>query len=216
MDDVFDVANLRIPLLIVENYFMCSRTVELVLRSKGVWRIVSGEKEKPENAEALLKFDTHKKVTFSCILLSVHESCMGSVMTIRDLADVWRPLKNNSELVSQASIDVLLERYQDMNMDASESVLDYVNRLAIIEMQLGGIGHTVTDAEKLRAVIRALTKDFEVTAEVIIQTGTCLKDAIPRLIAKEGQLLKHGKRSPHDSGNASALQAQTLKMAHAK
>ncbi|PXF41798.1 hypothetical protein BWQ96_08475 [Gracilariopsis chorda] len=88
-------------------------------------------------------------------------------MNMCDPSAIWWKLKPNLEMVSQASIDALLERYQDMRMDASESVLDYINRLAVIEMKLGGIRHTVSDVENLRAILRGITNDFDVTAEVI-------------------------------------------------
>ncbi|PXF45964.1 hypothetical protein BWQ96_04277 [Gracilariopsis chorda] len=114
-------------------------------------------------------------------------------------------------MLSQASIDALLERYQDMRMDASESVLDYINRLAVIQMKLGAVGHTVSDAGKLRAILRGLTNDFDVTAEVVNHTATSLNDAVPRLIAKESQLSKQDRTCNIVKGHARALHTRTKK-----
>ncbi|PXF46064.1 hypothetical protein BWQ96_04164 [Gracilariopsis chorda] len=133
---LFDAAKLRIQQLNADNYFMQSHKVQLVLRAKDVWRLVTGTEVKPETDAAMLKFETRRDTAFSCILLSVHESCVAPVMNMRDSSAISAKVKSEFEIVSQASIDALLESYQYMRMDASERVLDYINRLAVIEMSV--------------------------------------------------------------------------------
>lgn len=165
---VVDVNKIRLPLLTSTNYFLWSRKIELVLRSKGLWSIVDGCESPPEGSgESLRKFDRRKEIALSTILLLVHDSCVAPVMDMRNPSLVWKTLKEQHQAVSQASRDGLLDRYQAMKMKPSESVLEFRARLSELESQLGGIGYNTSEAEQLRALLRGLRDEFGVTAEVI-------------------------------------------------
>lgn len=194
--DTVDTSRYRIEPLTASNYFMWSRKMEIVLRGKGLWDIVSGNEEEPlvDGAEsgqattvpnALLKFRRRQDVALTNLLLTVDDSCSASVISMRDPKEVWDTLKSMFHTISEASIDAYLLQYQSIKMRPGEKVMQYVNRMTVIENKLATIGHAITSVEKKRALLRGLSEDFAITVEVIRATGKNFTEAVAHLVVHE-------------------------------
>ena len=200
-----DLAKFRVPLLTSSNYYLWSRKLELILRSKGLWQIVSGKETRPTDETQSLKFDQKNDIALSTILLLVHDSYVSPVLHLKEHKKVWDTLKAQYETVNQASKDALLERYQNSKMGNNEQVLQYRAQLSEIEAKLTAVGYAPNDEEKLRALLRGLRPEFAITAEVIRATNKSLVEGLALLINKEATIY-------NDSSNiskATALQTQT-------
>ena len=182
-----DTSRYRIKPLSTTNYYSWSNKIELVLRGKGLWKLVTGDEQEPAAGDesVIAKFARRRDVAVTTILLSIEESCLSPVMNLRDPIEIWRTLRETFQSVSEASIDAYLSRYQNLKMKGSEGVMDYVNRLKMVENQLYDIGHLLSDADKKRALLRGLREEYKVTAEVVRVTGKTLSEAIAQLIMVE-------------------------------
>lgn len=90
--------------------------------------------------------------------------------------------------VSQSNIDDLLESDNRINMIEKDTVMEYVNRLFILETRLENNSHMLRDNEKRRAVLKRLRGDFEVTGDVIRGMDKSVNEAIVFLVMKEGKM----------------------------
>ena len=201
-----ELGKFRIPLLTSQNYFLWSRKLQLVLRSKGLWPIVNGTEKKPsEGDEAIKKFDQRSDIALSTILLLVHDSYVSPVIYLSDPKDVWNTLAKQYKSVSQASRDALLEKYQNLKMKSDETILQFRARLSQLESQLNGVGYATTDEEKLRALLRGLRNEFNITCEIIRGMGKSLADGIALLINKEASISSNENSNDPESETGKAL-----------
>ena len=144
-EDKVDTSRYHIQPLSSENYYMWSNKVEIVLRGKGLWNIVTGEELPPtsDNADALQKYMRRRDVAVTNLLLSIEDSCSATVINLRDPAEIWDRLKQMFKSTSEARIDAYLEQYQNVRMAPSEKIMTYVNRLNELENRLANIGHVI-------------------------------------------------------------------------
>lgn len=79
-----------------------------------------------------------------------------------------------------------------------ESVIEYISRIEKPNIELQAVGHPVVDLKKI-SVLRGMTAQFSVTAQVIKTTGKSFKEAISNLIVAESAFPKEidGKGISH-------------------
>ena len=118
-----------------------SRKLELVLRGKGLWRLVFGDESisGTDDEKSKASFERRKDVALTTILLSVDDSCIAPVIDERDPTVAWRTLKKIRQAVSDASIDSYLTKYQQIRMKENEGIIKVVNRLTQLENKLMGV-----------------------------------------------------------------------------
>ena len=187
-----DTSRYHIKALTAENYYMWSNKMEIVLRGKGLWGIVNGNETLPAaaSAEVQSKFEQRCDVAVTNLLLSIDDSCLSAVISLRDPKEIWHTLKDMFKSTAEASIDAYLSQYQNMKMRTSEKVMQYVNRLRELENKLIEIGHTLSDKDKRRTLLKGLRPEFSVTAEVIRATEKNIGQAISMLVVHEASLEK--------------------------
>lgn len=95
-------------------------------------------------------------------------------------------------MVSDASVDAKLCALQNIEMDHSEAIVEYSNRLLIIVHELMAISHEVTESEKKHILLRRLTPDFEVISQVMRTTEKRFgEDVSSRVVAEASKEKKH-------------------------
>ena len=88
--------------------------------------------------------------------------------------------------VSDACINTYLEKIQFLKMDDDEKIMEYVNRLVEVENNLEGVGHVLSEKDKIRALLIGLREEYEVTAKVIRAMDMCFTKAVSELVIEEG------------------------------
>ena len=162
--------------------------MQLLLRGKGLWYIVSGTERAPPESDAtgISKYVHRKDVALTDIILSIEDSCSHAVINMEDPALVWEKLQAMYKGVSDACIDTYLEKLQCLKMDEDEKIMEYVNRLVSVENDLAGVGHVLNEKDKIRALLRGLREEYEVTAKVIRAMNTSFTKAVSELVIEEG------------------------------
>lgn len=169
----------QVDLLTADNYFIWSNDLEILLRGKGLWGYVNGDITDPidlSNNEGGVsadraKFKQKMDLALANIFMTINASCKASVITLRDPKEVWDKLKEMYQTVSETAIDAKLMKFQQMEMTKGETVIEFANRIESIVNELAAVGHIIREMEKKRAILRGLTTDFAVAAQVI-RTGT--------------------------------------------
>ena len=185
--DSFDPTKLSLQKLNSTNFLMWAHKVEVILRGKCLWNIVNGSETAPTTPEALHKFNQRQDQAITILLLSIEDSCLAPVITMRDPKKIWETLSSSFRTSSEASVDVFLHEYQSLSMGDSEKVMAYINRMTELENKLSSVGHTLTDADKKRAMLRGLRGEFKVIAGVIRATEKSVQDAIGLLFVQEAE-----------------------------
>lgn len=185
LPDTVDTSRYQVERLNATNYFLWSRKIELVLRGKGLWGFISGDEDEPTTETEKAKYLRRKDMALSNLLLTIEDACSASVIDLREPKAVWEELKTIYQAVSTASVDSFLTQYQGMKMCPKEKVVEYVNRLTQLENKLSGVGHAVSAEEKTRALLRGLTPNFKVPAQVIRALGHDRNVAVGMLVTHE-------------------------------
>ena len=85
-DDKVEVDRFRIQKLSTSNYFLFLRKIEIVLRGKGIWKIVSGEETGPDTStatgEEMENFYQRRDRALSTLLLTIDDACSAFVISI--------------------------------------------------------------------------------------------------------------------------------------
>ena len=168
--------------------------MEVLLRGKALWEIITGDETEPRGDEAALKqFKIRKDRATTCLLMSIEERCLPSVISLRDPRTIWLRLEETYQKISRASIDAYLLQYQELRMATGEKIMEFVNRLQDVENKLIGIGQLLSEDDKRRCLLRGLRSEFAITAEVIRGTDKSISDAISQLLVFEASQIQEGK-----------------------
>ena len=208
-EDRVDSSRYHIKPLSEENYFMWSNKMEIVLRGKGLWGIVTGDEAPPSaeaNADAVDKYNRRRNVAVTNLLLTIEDSVSAAVISLRNPKEIWDILQKTNQQVSEASIDAYLAQYQNVRMAPDEKVMTYVNRLKHLENKLAEVGHNISKTEKRRTLLRGLREEFAVTAEVVRATEKDVSEAIAQLIVFEATM-DESTTSNSDEQDAKAFAA---------
>ena len=99
------------------NYYIWSRKIELVLRWKGLWTIVTGEEEEPErDSKDLRSFRQRKDQALSTILMAIEDSYSAMVIDMRDPEELWEVLRTSYKAVSEAAVDAYFTQYEAVKL----------------------------------------------------------------------------------------------------
>lgn len=88
--EMADTSKFKIDVLRNDNYFMWSRKMKLILRAKGVWNIVNGVETTPEESSTseMSRFERKHDIALTNLVLSIDDSCVGSVIEMIDAKEV--------------------------------------------------------------------------------------------------------------------------------
>ena len=177
--------------------------MKLVLLTKGAWKIVTGSETHPDkaNQEEMVKFHRKSDTALAAFLPSVSNECSASVVDMEDPKQVWDTLKAQLNAVSSAAVDTYLERYQSIQMEHGEGVMQYVNRLTDLENRLAAIGNPVSREEKRRSILRGLDADFDTVSDMIQELDKDRSASIGILITKEIALNRKRVDSSNNGGS---------------
>ena len=170
-NDKLDSSFFRIDRLGPQNYYLWSNEMEIMLRGKGIWKHVEGSAVTPTDEAKLATHERNQVLALANIMMSINPARKASVLRLGHPKEVWKTLKVTYQMVSEASIDAKLSALQEIGMATSESILEYSNRIKTLTNELLAIGHRVSDIEKKRALLRGLSPNFSVIAQVIRATG---------------------------------------------
>lgn len=173
---------------------------------KGYWRLVEGKPPLPDNSsvEQVEAYEQKGHAALETMMNAFNDKILGVATSSKTPKELWERLKAKYEAAG-ASVDSVIEQYQVTDMVPGESVIDYEIRLNTLETRLASMGKEIDEDEKIRALLRGLTKKFESTVEAIRWNKKTRGDAVEMLVTKEGDLREKGMRHTTEHPEARAL-----------
>ena len=204
MDDdrkeTIDINRYRIKPLKSESYYVWAWKMKLILKGKGLWQIVTGVEREPEAISEKRKFLLRKDLALKMILLAISESCCAPVVNIEDPKNAWEKLQKTYESMSKAHMDAFVTQLQAIKMNATEKIMDFVNRIKTLENKLAAVGYTVDADEKRRILLRGVREEYSIPVQVIRSSGLEVDKAISDLIVSEADAEIRDGRDFEDGG----------------
>lgn len=107
---------------------------------------------------------------------------------MRDPREIWLKMNKSYQAVSGAAIDAKLTELQSVQMMPNEPVIQYSNNIDNFVNELAATGHTVTNLEKKRVLLRGLRDEFLVMWNVFRSTEKEYDEAVSQLIIQESRI----------------------------
>lgn len=117
--------------------------MEILHCRKGLWDIVIGAEVTPTEgtADQKEKFDKCPDVAVTNLLHTIDDTCLSSMIILRDPTRMWHTLMEIFKATSESCINSYLARYQQILLRSSEKLVSYMNCLKELEKKLAEIGH---------------------------------------------------------------------------
>lgn len=172
--------------------------------------------ENPTDEERATYRESKKK---DCKVLFLIHQCIDAAnfdkiagaTTSKEAWDILdKSFKGDAKLL-KIRLQTLRRQYELLQMEAQESVADYVTRLLTLTNSMKSYGETITDVSVVEKVLRTLSLRFDHVAVAIEESKNLETMKIEEL---QGSLVAHeqrmNERNP-EKANEQALQAQTSK-----
>ena len=211
-----DPSGYRLEKLTSRNYYLWSCKMEVLLRGKGLWGIVSGTEKRPESSdiEKVNKYQRRQDLALTNILLCIDDSVSARVLRLRHPKTEWDTLSSMFSIVSEASVDSYLQKYQNTKMKYNKEVMQYVNRLTDLENMLASVGHSLSEKERKRALLRGLRDEFQVMRKVLTVTNSSIEDAISQLVLEEISLTEGSGKTVQNESTALTTATRDRRRCH--
>ena len=151
--------------------------MNLFLKSLGVRvaRAITKEFVEPLTDERSWSEDTTKDYEANAraqyaLTQALNEDDLSRIINCKSAFEVWNVLIVTHEGTSQvkrSKIDLLRSQYENFYMLENESIDDMLTRFTKITNALSSLGDTIDNDQKIRKVIRALPKAWEVKATTL-------------------------------------------------
>lgn len=126
------------------NCYIWACKIELVLRAKVLWSIVSGREAKPNDDDTKReKLIFRTEIALNTILLTIDGSCSATVFRTPYPYATCESLPYMFQQVSGARIDSYLVELRSLKISVSENVMDSMNRLITVKNKLAAADHAI-------------------------------------------------------------------------
>ena len=104
--------------------------------------------------------------------------------------------------MSKAHMDAFITQLQAIKMNATEKIMDFVNRIKALENNLAAVGYTVDSDEKRTILLRGVREEYSIPAQVIRSSGLEFDKDISDLILFEAEAEIREGRDFGDDGTS--------------
>jgi len=151
----------KIAKLSDENYNRWSYEMEMVLRSKGLWKycVVKDEEEKGQERE--VDYEEGDSKARGTIALCVEQKFYDVIRKKESAREVWMALKDYFVETKTATKIQLKAKFYTMIMGDKENLVQYVDRVKEVWEKLKALGDPTLEVEVVYKVICTTTKRYE-------------------------------------------------------
>ena len=103
-------------------------------------------------------------------------------------------------------MDAFITQLQAIKMNATEKIMDFVNRIKTLENKLAAVGYTVDADEKRRVLLRGVREEYSIPVQVIRSIGLGFDKATSDLIVFETETeIREGRDFGDDGTSALSM-----------
>ncbi|XP_027941277.1 uncharacterized protein LOC114195081 [Vigna unguiculata] len=202
----------NLPILDGKNYDHWVIRMEAILGYQELWEVVTeGAKEKDEAANK--KKDCKARRLLHQCVDPVNFEKIAKAKTAKEGWEILQRAHGGAEKIKKVRLQCIRRKFELAEMEDSEKVADYFNRLQLLANQIKSCGEAITEISVVEKVLRTLSDKFDNVVTTIEECGRDLKTlSIEELQATlEAHEMKRSVRSSEKKGEEQTLKAQISK-----
>lgn len=177
--------------------------VKIILKSSDVYEVVSGEKSKPEDANAAdyeAKLAAWKKEDMKAqrvIVTTISQKVMVHIVNCTTSCEMWNRLHSVFEKKSETGILYLQQRYYSYTRDPRDDMASYISKLEEIVQQLADLDLVIPEQMVISKIILSLPSEyrhFSSAWESTSKDERTLDNLRTRLMTEESRFQSEGLR----------------------
>ena len=195
-----------VALLNGKNYATWKVQCRMALMKDGLWGVVNGFDEVPENNEdALRKYIIKRDRALSIIVLAVEPSLLYLLGDPQDPAVVWKTLEDQFQKKSWANKLRLRRRLYNLKVDEDQPIQKHLKNLSEIFQELAIIGYPVDEEDRVTQVIGSLPESYDmlVTALEACSEIPNMESITEKIIQEERKIKEKQKVRREEQAHAS-------------
>uniref|UniRef100_A0A1Y1LCN3 Endonuclease n=1 Tax=Photinus pyralis TaxID=7054 RepID=A0A1Y1LCN3_PHOPY len=164
--------------------------LRVLLKGQGLFEVVDGTVQKPENVEEKKKWIEKDAKAQSIIVNRLSESAMLHVITCESACEMWKQLLSIYEKRSTVSVHLVQQRFFAFKY-GGESMSVHVAKLQEISNELKQLGQEVSEQMLMTKLLMSLPQEYKyfVSAwESVAEDNQKLDELIGRLLMEEDRM----------------------------
>lgn len=161
----------------------------MILKGKGLFDIVTGEKVKPETGNAT-EWKKNDAKAQEVLLTKMQESTIGNLLSCNTSAEMWSKLKTIYDKESSVSIHLLQQKFFLIEYK-NDSIASFISKLEEVASKLKQAGETISDKMIMTKVLMSLPepyKHFRSAWESVQAEKQTLEEMTSRLLIEEERI----------------------------
>lgn len=176
--------------------------IKIILKSREVYEVVSGEDPKPDNTEGAdyaARLAAWKKSDIKAqrvIVTTISQRVMVHIVNCMTSCEMWNRLHSVFERKTETGILYLQQRYYSYTRDPQDDMASYISKLEEIVLQLADLGLEIPEQMVISKVILSLPSEyrhFSSAWESAAKTDRTLDNLRTRLMTEESRIQSEGK-----------------------
>ena len=153
---------IRYPILNGENYLHWKLRMEYNLRSRKLWGVVSGEKQRPTEEEEARKWDELDEEARQVIVMTVNDNQNSYLFDETSAKGMWDRLKEAYQEVSVSNRLRLKSAFNTYRKDPAHTISQHVSKVKELVQQLKAVGVTVAKEDVILILLDSLPEEYRI------------------------------------------------------
>lgn len=160
--------------------------ISVILKSKKLYGVVTGDETKPENADSVQVYEEKDCKAQEIIVTRVNENVLTYLSSCHTSSEMWKKLFTLYEPSSQVSVHLVQQKF--FNMSFEEPVMKFISNIEEVCSQLRNFNEAPSEKMIITKILLTLPEKYRhfVSAwESVPEGQQCLKELTSRLLVEE-------------------------------
>jgi len=136
------------PKLDYDNYSIWSFKIEIILKSRGLWRLVDGSEAKPTDADALERWEMRDASARLQFLVNIRDRWVWIFKQATTAREIWTALQEHFRPESQFKKSLAMRRFTSARLHEDGDVPEHIQRMGELWQDvLAAKAYTSRDAD---------------------------------------------------------------------
>jgi hypothetical protein len=154
----------QVPLLNANNFTTWKYRMELILKSRRMWKYVDGSAVAPntrDTADVKREYEENDQLAHSQIVLTVSDSVISHLRTTTTAKDAWVKICSVFEQKGLAAKVFLRRKLLNLKKEASTPMQEHINTVRDLAEQLSAIGSPISDGDLAITLLCSLSDAYD-------------------------------------------------------
>ncbi len=188
-----ELSRLQIDKLMSNSWATWKYQIQLYLRANGLWRIVAGEEQRPEDGQAAAAWDIKDDRARAVLGLTVDKSLLYLITSKETVADTYRAPKDHFEKMNATNVYYLLTQLNKLELKEGGNIEKHLKTHTELCDKLLAVELDQLEQVKIAALFGSLPQSFHMLRTSLQMRGDNLSlDEVMQAIATEEQQRRGG------------------------